>query len=37
MRKFVERLAFIAVLVALASMGVNAQDYRARVQGSVTR
>ncbi len=35
MRKFVERLAFIAVLVALTSMGVIAQDYRARVQGSV--
>jgi len=35
MRKFVERLAFVAVLVAMASMGARAQDYRARVQGTV--
>ncbi|MDO8836331.1 MAG: TonB-dependent receptor, partial [Vicinamibacterales bacterium] len=36
MSKFAIRLAVVGALVALASMGASAQDYRARVQGSVT-
>ncbi len=35
MRKLFVRLAIAAVLVALASTGASAQDYRARVQGSI--
>jgi len=34
MRKFTTRLAFFACILAMASIA-NAQDYRARVQGSV--
>jgi hypothetical protein len=34
MRKFASRLAFFACILAMASIA-NAQDYRARVQGSV--
>lgn len=36
MSKFAIRLAVVGALVALASTGALAQDYRARVQGSVT-
>lgn len=36
MMKWAERLALAAILVALVSSAASAQDYRARVQGTVT-